>query len=105
MAQKSILNTKAARTLSILPKATAAFTALSTGLSMLVCALYSRDGLLHLKATPIRWRFTRLSDGTLSLYNVMTMQKDVHDWFDRLDMWFETVRLSPLLMSAPIEYF
>ena len=24
-----------------------------------------------------------------SLYNVMTMQHDVHDWFDRLDMWFE----------------
>ncbi|KAK2461245.1 hypothetical protein APHAL10511_006772 [Amanita phalloides] len=25
-----------------------------------------------------------------SLYNVMTMQKDVHDWFDRLEMWFES---------------
>lgn len=24
-----------------------------------------------------------------SLPNVMTMQKDVHDYFDRLDMWFE----------------
>jgi len=28
-----------------------------------------------------------------SLYNVMTMEKNVHDWFDRLEMWFEaTVR-------------
>jgi hypothetical protein len=25
-----------------------------------------------------------------SLYNVMTMQKDVHDWFDRLELWFES---------------
>lgn len=25
-----------------------------------------------------------------SLYNVMTMGKDVHDWFDRLEMWFES---------------
>jgi len=24
-----------------------------------------------------------------SLFNVMTMQKDVHDWFDRLHLWFE----------------
>ncbi|EGO02895.1 hypothetical protein SERLA73DRAFT_176352 [Serpula lacrymans var. lacrymans S7.3] len=24
-----------------------------------------------------------------SLFNVMTMEKDVHDWFDRLQMWFE----------------
>lgn len=24
-----------------------------------------------------------------SLYNVMTMERNVHDWFDRLDMWFE----------------
>lgn len=24
-----------------------------------------------------------------SLYNVMTMSKDAHDWFDRLIMWFE----------------
>jgi hypothetical protein len=24
-----------------------------------------------------------------SLYNVMTMQHDVHDWFDRLLVWFE----------------
>jgi hypothetical protein len=24
-----------------------------------------------------------------SLFNVMTMQRDVHDWFDRLDIWFE----------------
>ncbi|KAG9316159.1 hypothetical protein JVU11DRAFT_3842 [Chiua virens] len=28
-----------------------------------------------------------------SLYNVMTMEKNVYDWFDRLEMWFEsTVR-------------
>ncbi|KAG9309719.1 hypothetical protein JVU11DRAFT_10395 [Chiua virens] len=25
-----------------------------------------------------------------SLYNVMTMEKNVHDWFDRLEMWFES---------------
>jgi hypothetical protein len=25
-----------------------------------------------------------------SLYNVITMQKDVHDWFDHLVMWFES---------------
>jgi hypothetical protein len=24
-----------------------------------------------------------------SLYNVMTMDKNVHDWFDRLLVWFE----------------
>ncbi len=28
-------------------------------------------------------------DKVHSLFNVMTMQKDVHDWFDSLDMWFE----------------
>ncbi|KAG9309699.1 hypothetical protein JVU11DRAFT_10375 [Chiua virens] len=28
-----------------------------------------------------------------SLYNVMTMQKDVHDWFDRLEMWFESTEV------------
>ena len=28
-----------------------------------------------------------------SLYNVMTMEKNVHDYFDRLEIWFEaTVR-------------
>lgn len=33
-----------------------------------------------------------------SLYNVMTMQSDVHDWFDRLEIWFEkTVRITLLL--------
>jgi len=25
-----------------------------------------------------------------SLYNVMTMDKNVHDWFDRLELWFES---------------
>ena len=25
-----------------------------------------------------------------SLYNVMTMQKDAHDAFNRLEMWFES---------------
>ncbi|KAF8227805.1 hypothetical protein L208DRAFT_1365677 [Tricholoma matsutake] len=29
-----------------------------------------------------------------SLYNVMTMQHDVHDWFDRLDMWFEETNVA-----------
>ncbi|KAF8239177.1 hypothetical protein L208DRAFT_119564 [Tricholoma matsutake] len=29
-----------------------------------------------------------------SLYNVMTMQKDVHDWFDRLEMWFEATNVT-----------
>ena len=24
-----------------------------------------------------------------SLFNVMTMQKDAHEWFDRLYLWFE----------------
>jgi len=24
-----------------------------------------------------------------SLFNVMTMEKNVHDWFDRLHLWFE----------------
>ncbi|KAG9308092.1 hypothetical protein JVU11DRAFT_12580 [Chiua virens] len=25
-----------------------------------------------------------------SLYNVMTMKKNVHNWFDHLEMWFES---------------
>ena len=38
-----------------------------------------------------------------SLFNVMTMEKNVHDWFDRLDMWFEStvgavVRIMPVLI-------
>ena len=24
-----------------------------------------------------------------SLFNVMTMEQNMHDWFDRLHMWFE----------------
>jgi hypothetical protein len=24
-----------------------------------------------------------------SLYNVMTLDKNIHDWFDRLEVWFE----------------
>jgi hypothetical protein len=24
-----------------------------------------------------------------SLFNVMTLEKRVHDWFDRLELWFE----------------
>ncbi|KZT08965.1 uncharacterized protein LAESUDRAFT_723269 [Laetiporus sulphureus 93-53] len=32
----------------------------------------------------------KLNDAKMhSLYNVMTMQKDVREWFDRLEMWFE----------------
>jgi hypothetical protein len=27
--------------------------------------------------------------GVHSLYNVMTLQKDVRDWLDRLEVWFE----------------
>ena len=33
-----------------------------------------------------------------SLFNVMTMSKDVHDWFDQLDMWFEAT-VSGVLVS------
>lgn len=29
-----------------------------------------------------------------SLYNVMTMEKNVHDWFDRLEMWFEATNVT-----------
>ncbi|KAK0203364.1 hypothetical protein DFS33DRAFT_1261934, partial [Desarmillaria ectypa] len=29
-----------------------------------------------------------------SLYNVMTMQADVHDWFDLLEIWFEKTKVT-----------
>jgi hypothetical protein len=40
-----------------------------------------------------------------SLYNVLTMEKNVHDWFDRLEMWFErTVSVSiSILGHAPVQ--
>jgi hypothetical protein len=35
-----------------------------------------------------------------SLHNVMTMEKNAHDWFDRLEMWFErTVSAAFILFS------
>jgi hypothetical protein len=33
-----------------------------------------------------------------SLFNVMTMERNVHDWFDRLDVWFEET-VSVMLVS------
>ena len=35
-----------------------------------------------------------------SLYNVMTMEKNVHDWFDRLEMWFEATVRATCMKSA-----
>jgi hypothetical protein len=35
-----------------------------------------------------------------SLYNVMTMEKNVHDWFDRLEMWFEATVRAICMKSA-----
>jgi hypothetical protein len=35
------------------------------------------------------------------LTNVMTLQHDIHDWFDRLDLYFEaTVRLALAFLVA-----
>lgn len=37
-----------------------------------------------------------------SLCNVMTLQKDVHEYFDRLEIWFEeTVSVACLVISCP----
>jgi len=38
-----------------------------------------------------------------SLCNVMTMQKDVHDWFDRLEMWFEATNVSNCYLVKTVD--
>jgi hypothetical protein len=43
-------------------------------------------------------------DGIHSLDNVMTLDPTIHDWFDRLEIWFEAVVsdfkfLSPLTLN------
>jgi hypothetical protein len=64
-----------------------------TGSAEKVCTyIFSRDYSASVLAVLKRFGYAvdnLNGDKVHSLFNVMTMQKDVHDWFDRLEIWFE----------------